>query len=232
MPFLAAAAARRNSASTDGLLLWFDAASLSGSGPVSSWRSLTGGVVAVSPADNSRPVLSQSGLNGRPSLQFDGDNDFLVFPAAAIGSSWRAMIVCSRSGSSTYGTVLQVLSGTNAQALAVAINNDATQGPVQVSAGSSHVKGGTFGTASPRILTISIAAGSLSLKNNGTASATSSTTAPHSVSGTQSMIGGANSSSPSRFFSGSISEIRVYESLTAQQEAAEYAALAAKWGLT
>jgi hypothetical protein len=231
MPFLSSAAARQSSVSTDGLLLWFDASSVPMPGPVSSWRSLVGGVAATASSQNSRPVLDPLGLNGRPALVFDGDNDFLSFPLFSIGSSWKAMVVFSRSGQSTYGTLLQVMGSANTQALSIAVNNDATQGPVQVSAGSSHIKGGTFGTGAPRLLTVSIASGVLALKANNAAAATSSTIAPYAVAGSLSMIGCANSTNPSRFFSGCISEIRVYSSLTAQQEAAEYAALAAKWGL-
>ena len=232
MPFLASAAARQNSASTDGLLLWFDASSIPIPGSVSSWRSLVGGITATASSQNSRPYLDPYGLNQRPALVFDGDNDFLRFPLTAIGSSWRAMVVFSRSGESTYGTLLQVMSSANTQAFALAVNNDATQGPVQASAGSSHIKGGTFGTATPRILTVSLSSGALSVKANNSAATTSATTSPYTAAGTLSTIGCVNSNSPSRFFSGCISEIRVYSSLTGQQEAAEYAALAAKWGLS
>jgi len=213
-----AASIRRNPRAVSGLLLWLDAKSIAQEGPLESWG------VASAPSKFNRPTVT---LGQYPAVQFDGEYACLTLPQITSGSTWRAFVVGTRAGGSTYGTILQLLSGANTQAAMVASNNDATQGPVLVSSGSTHVKGGVLATGARRILTV----GPSLVKQNYVSASTSAVSAPIVVSGSLSMIGAANSSAPIRFFDGSINEIRLYSSLTASQEASIYAELAEKWGI-
>lgn len=231
MPFLAAAVARRSSPALESLSLWLDATSLSQDGPVDSWASAVGGISATAPAQNNRPTFSSSGLLGRPAVVFDGENDCLAFGSLSVGSSWRAFVVCRRDGGPVNATIMSVLSGTNTQAIGAAINNDIAVGPVQLSAGSLHCKAGVFGTGAARILTLSLTSGVLGIKQGNSPASTTSISAPFAVSGSQSLIGAANSTAPTRFFCGAISEIRIYTALTSDQEQSIYAELASKWGI-
>lgn len=216
---LAAAAPRRSS--IGGLLLWLDARSLSVPGPIASWG------VASAPSANNYPTYSATGLNGRPAVIFDGENDCMTLPLVAAGSSWVAFVVCRRDGGGAYGQILSALSSANTLSAGLAINDDATKGPLQASSASAHVMGGEFATGQPRILTMSPTA----LKQNNVAASAVSMSSPFTAAGTLSMLGAANSSAPSRFFAGAISELRLYSSLTAGQEASIYAELAGKWGI-
>lgn len=220
MPYLVSAAARRRSDAAHLLLLWLDAANLADEGAIESWG------VATAPSRNNRPTFSRTGLNGRPAVVFDGENDCLSLPQINAGSTWRAFAVLRRDGGQTYGTAFSLLSANNTQSAGLAINNDATKGPIQVS-GASHHKGGIYATGVPRILTV----GPGSIKQNNVAAGVSSISAPFTVSGALSMVGAANSTAPTRFFCGAISELRVYSSLTDSQETAIYRELAEKWGL-
>jgi hypothetical protein len=213
-----AASIRRNPRAVSGLLLWLDAESIDKDGPLDSWG------VASAPSKFSRPTAT---LGQYPAVQFDGEYAYLTLPQITPGSTWKAFIVGSRAGGSTYGTILQLLSGASTQAAMVASNNDATQGPVLVSSGSTHIKGGVLATGTRRILTV----GPSLVKQNNVAASTSVVSSPITVTGSLSMIGAANSNAPIRFFDGAINEIRVYSSLTASQEASIYAELAEKWGV-
>ena len=204
-----------------GLLLWLDARSLPAPGPVSSWG------VASAPSANNYPTYSATGLNGRPAVIFDGENDCMTLPLISAGSSWVAFVVCRRDGGGAYGQILSALSSANTLSAGLAINDDATKGPLQASSASAHVMGGEFATGQPRILTMSPTA----LKQNNVAASAVSMSSPFTAAGTLSMLGAANSSAPSRFFAGAISELRLYSSLTAGQEASIYAELAGKWGI-
>lgn len=221
---LSIAASIRRPRTISGLMLWLDASSIAQEGPLDSWASLAGGIVATAPSKFNRPTVT---LGTRPGVLFDGEYACLTLPQMTPGSSWKAFVVGTRAGGSTYGTILQLLSGSNTQAAMVASNNDATQGPVLVSSGSTHIKGGSLATGTSRILTL----GPSTLKQNNVAASTTSTTSPFTASGTLSMIGAANSAAPIRFFDGTINELRLYSSLTAGQEAAVYAELAEKWGV-
>lgn len=223
-----AASIRRNARAVPGLLLWLDASSLSAEGNVTSWANLAGGTDAVPQSQLGCPQFSRTGLAGRPAVLFNGAYDAMTLPYLAPGSSWVAFAVLRRDGGPTYSTVFQVLSGSGAQAAQLAINNDSTKGPVQVSSSGSHRKGGSFGTGVARILTVT---GS-SIKQNNVSATTSSISSPFTAAGTASMIAAANSTAPSRFFAGAISEIRLYSSLSAGQEASIYAELAEKWGVS
>lgn len=213
-----AASIRRNPRAGPGLLLWLDAKSIAQDGPLDSWG------VASAPSQFSRPTAI---LGQYPAVQFDGEYAYLRLPQINPGSTWRAFVVGSRAGGSTYGTIFQLLSGASTQAAMVASNNDATQGPILVSSGSTHVKGGALATGQRRILTI----GPSLVKQNNVAASTSVVSSPITVTGSLSMIGAANSNAPIRFFDGAINEIRLYSSLTASQEASIYAELAEKWGV-
>jgi hypothetical protein len=213
-----AASIRRNPRAVSGLLLWLDAKSIAQEGPLDSWG------VASAPSKFSRPIAV---LGQYPAVQFDGEYACLTLPQISPGATWKAFIVGSRAGGSTYGTILQLLSGASTQAAMVASNNDATQGPILVSSGSTHVKGGVLATGAKRILTV----GPSLVKQNNVSASTSAVSSPITVTGSLSMIGAANSNAPIRFFDGSINEIRLYSSLTASQEASIYAELAEKWGV-
>ena len=213
-----AASIRRNPRAVSGLLLWLDAKSITQDGPLDSWG------VASAPSKFSRPTAI---LGQYPAVQFDGEYAYLTLPQITPESTWKAFIVGSRAGGSTYSTILQLLSGASTQAAMVASNNDATQGPVLVSSGSTHVKGGSLATGQRRILTV----GPSLVKQNNVAASTSVISSPITVTGSLSMIGAANSNAPIRFFDGTINEIRLYSSLTASQEASIYAELAEKWGV-
>ena len=213
-----AASIRRNPRAVSGLLLWLDAESIAQAGPLDVWGT------ASAPSKFNRPTVA---LGQYPEVQFDGEYACLTLPQISPGSTWKAFVVGSRAGGSTYGTILQLLSGANTQAAMVASNNDATQGPILVSSGSTHVKGGVLATGVRRILTV----GPGLVKQNNVSATTSSISSPLTVSGSLSMIGAANSSAPVRFFDGSVNEIRLYASLTASQEASIYAELAEKWGV-
>lgn len=226
MPFLQAAAVSRQPGAAGAPVLWLDANDLAIDGPIDAWPSRSG-VTATAPSRNNRPTFSATGLGYRPAVLFDGENDCLSLPTLTTGSSWVALVVCRRDGYQTYGTVFSILSGSNTQAAGLAINNDATKGPVQVSSSAGHNKAGNYSTGVTRILTVSPTV----IKQNNVSATVSGISSPFTVSGSLSMIGAANSSTPSRFFCGAIAEVRLYASLTATQEAAVYRELAKKWGV-
>lgn len=221
---LSIAASIRRPRTIPGLMLCLDASSIAQEGPLDSWVSLGGGVTATAPSKFNRPTAY---LGAKPLVAFDGEYACLTLPQMNPGSSWKAFVVGTRFGGSTYGTIFQLLSSSNTQAAMVASNNDATQGPILVSSGSTHSRGGSLATLQERILTL----GPGSLKQNNVTASISSLATPLTVSGTLSMIGAANSAAPIRFFDGTINELRLYSSLTAGQEAAVYAELAEKWGV-
>lgn len=204
-----------------GLLLWLDATTLPTPGPISSWG------VASAPSANNYPTFSPTGLNGRHAVIFDGENDCMTLPLISAGSSWVAFVVCRRDGGGAYGQILAALSSASTLSAGLAINDDATKGPLQASSASAHVRGGEFATGQPRILTMR----PTGFKQNNASASSASMSSPFTAAGTLSMLGAANSSAPSRFFTGAISELRVYSSLTAGQEASIYAELAGKWGI-
>ncbi len=67
------------------LLVWYDAEnpeSLTMSGSlVSEWRERRGGIITLTQAVSStKPIYNATGLNGRPSVRFDGTDDRLNSP--------------------------------------------------------------------------------------------------------------------------------------------------------
>lgn len=88
-----------------GLEVWLDAF-VPPEGGV--WLDKSGnGRNGIQDAVNNRPVLVASGINSRPALQFDGDNDnFAVAPLAL--PNWYAAAVCLPTGSNTIAYVAQV----------------------------------------------------------------------------------------------------------------------------
>mgnify|MGYP003342197527 CR=1 FL=1 len=131
---LSIAASIRRPRTIPGLMLWLDARSIAQEGPLDSWASLAGGITATAPSKFNRPTVT---LGTSPAVVFDGEYACLTMPQMTPGSSWKAFVVGTRAGGSTYGTIFQLLSSSNTQAAMVASNNDATQGPVLVSSGST-----------------------------------------------------------------------------------------------
>jgi len=213
-----------------GIMAWFDATQLATPGPVASWPGRAGGT-ATAPSANNRPTFSSNGLNGRPTVVFDGVNDCLEFPAIT-GTYWTTFLVIRRDQSPTYGTAIQVTSPT-AEWAVVSLNNDASTGPIQVTSGATTKSGGTYGAAIPRIISVSFSASGFSVKESGIAATISTTQAGYSYLQGISLIGAARITPNflGRFFAGAISEIRVYGSIAASQEAAIYQELANKWGV-
>lgn len=94
---------------TDGLAMWLRADTgivLDLNNRVTAWQDvLIGDNVsaddAMQPADYARPALRAQGLNGRPSVRFDGRATFLMTPPMASTSSQTIVVVASFSRDST-----------------------------------------------------------------------------------------------------------------------------------
>lgn len=61
---------------------WADDLALSDGAAVSSWTDRVNGRTVSQAASGNRPLFRAAGLNGRPSVQFDGVNDYLGLSAA------------------------------------------------------------------------------------------------------------------------------------------------------
>lgn len=215
---------------TTGILAWFDATQLAVAGPIASWPGRAGGT-ASAPSINNQPSFSPIGLSGKPAVAFDGVNDCLEFPAQTSGY-WTAFLVLRRDQSPTYGTALQVSDGTSEWA-SVALNNDATTGPIQVTSGSTTRSGGSYGAAVPRIISATYSASGFTVKESGVTATLATSKTGYTYLPGLSLIGSARTSPNllSRFFSGAISEVRLYGSISSSQETAIYQELANKWGV-
>lgn len=84
------------------LFAWFDASDAesigAASGGVFAWMDKSGnGRHAIQGTAGNRPTLQATGLNGQPSLRFDGSNDFLLLPSAGHLTQLTVAVVASAS---------------------------------------------------------------------------------------------------------------------------------------
>lgn len=186
---------------------------------------------ATQPADNSRPTRSETALNGRPAVVFDGVNDSLILPRLDLGSA--TVVACfakSPSVGQPYGTLLQIIqSSSTRDALLLQINDSIADGPILVGANgtgsSGYSIGGTQSLSTPRLLFVTLTGGSFSVRDTDAVVALStSATKAQAAAGSDSRIGGAWSSpsgSVYRHFPGPVGVIAVYSrAISADERAA------------
>jgi hypothetical protein len=158
-------------------------------------------------------------------------------------AGWHLFVVHRRDAGSSYQTLLQVARSDNGyEAAMVALNSDPTYGGLHVGtwgvSTSRYAKGGTVSVGTPSILYAAASAtGSspdcFSATLGGSSVTLASSTQSYVSTGPQSVIGAAVSYGyRNRQFSGAISEIRAYSSLSAGSAQSVLAELRRKWGVT
>ena len=209
-----------------GLELWYDCdlASLTIDKGIRTWADKSGnGRSATQTATNNQPALIDNGLANRPVAEFDGLNDSLSLPFLNL-SAWTIFIVCSRTAGTTNGSLLQIgQSALGVESAAISLNDDATNGPILVGAGSTgtavYGKGGSLSAGTNRVLSAVWAGAGTSgatyyaAYDNGTAVTLADSGSVGKASGSDSRIGAAwLSGSLTGFYRGRIAEILVYSS--------------------
>jgi hypothetical protein len=227
--------------------LWFDASdasTISIDTGVRSWADKSGNARhALQTATNSQPAWTQGALANKPVLTFDGLNDSLYLPVLDL-SAWTIFIVCNRTAGVTNASLLQLAKASfSTETALVALNNDATNGPLLVGSGSTgsakYGKGGSLSAGTSRVITARWAGAGTdgatyySAWDNGTTVTLADSGSIPQYSGTGSRIGASwSSGSLQSFFRGQIAEIIVYSSaLSTDQRSAVETALMRKWGL-
>tara|TARA_R110000772_G_scaffold84109_1_gene177760 strand:- start:3842 stop:4618 length:777 start_codon:yes stop_codon:yes gene_type:complete len=91
--------------------LWLDANDAStitqGGGTVSQWNDKSGnGRNAIQSLSNRQPAYNSTGFNSRPTLTFDGAEDFMVTPAFTVPTDFTLVAVCTLLANGSYPILL------------------------------------------------------------------------------------------------------------------------------
>ncbi len=216
--------------SRSGLKLWLrsDTISLSSGSSVEQWDDQSGlGNKAVSSAPASSPLFQTGILSGKPSVRFDGSNDFLTIPSLATFNPTQisSIAVVRRTTGSGAATVVEkfdpalntgfTMDFSNATSPWMSVLTNSVSGTLL--ANSFGILEGIY-NQSQNIITIS-----------GGAAISSNFSSPLTATTTPFYLGGRGSQRP---FAGDILEVLVYDraiSLSERQEIASYLFL--KYGL-
>ena len=213
--------------------LWLDASDLASmttvGATVSQWNDLSGNALHYSQGTAAnRPVLSNAGFNGLPTLVFDGSNDVLTRTNAGISSGdWTVFSVYYQSAA--LGSGLRMIADFQTGPLSFA--QTTTTGPVGPGFYDSSLYQSGEESTGQQILVWQAAASANIYRNSLSIMGNATSYSSVSLNGT-SAIGGDKSGSGSHF-SGSLSEFIVLPNKVSDAERYRIEGyLAHKWGLT
>ena len=231
-----------------GLTLWFDAQDAStlvtDGGAVVEWRDRSGnGFHATQGTAADRPAHDSTGLNGRPSVVFDGTSDFLQLPTLP-ATSWTGGLtaaVVGRATTASWSRWFDIGNGQNANNIFMGRNAGTTEMILRTFTAGAQGNGSVSptvasGANSLHVATVAAgAAGSAAASTywaNGTAGTASTTFVPNAVTRASGYLGRSNWTGDARL-NGAISEIVLAPAdlSTADRQRLE-GYLAHKWGTT
>jgi hypothetical protein len=196
-----------------GLLLWLraDHGVVQKDGLVEQWLDQSGNQMdAIQTAANVRPAYLATGLNGRPTLQFDGKEDFLTFDDGfGDFSHGLAGFIVTKPTDSTCGQMLELSNGSEIDDIALGAYQN--QWTYEVATG--FIQAGMVDTTKPTLYgVVHRTTGTLDLRANGDLAGTMSFPLPAVPMSKlrQNNFVGRTLYADCNYFQGQISEIILY----------------------